>query len=235
MYQPKKAFILAAGLGTRMRPLTNNTPKPLLKVEFRSMIDRAIDKLVEAGVKEAIVNIHYKPEMIAAQLSKRKDIKITLSHEKERLETGGGLMYARKLIGDDPIYVISTDIVWQDTGRKSALKTLAEHWDDKLIGLLLVNQVSKSYGYDGKGDFKLYQDGRIEWRDPSNNAPYVFTGLQIISPTVFDKPAVHDMGQVFPLNRIYSAYLECFRAVEYDGKWYHIGTPEALNKIKLVK
>ncbi len=232
MSRPKKAFVLAAGLGTRMRPLTDNLPKPLIEVQGRTMIDRALDKLVEFGVEEAIVNAHYKPEMIEAHLKKRKDIKITISHEFERLETGGGMLYARNLLGNEPIFIVSTDIIWQDS-NKTALETLAASWDDKFVGLLLLNQVSGSYGYDGRGDFKLYQDGRIEWRDSDNNAPYVFTGLQMICPKVFDFPAVHEMGKVFPLNKIYSLYLEKFRGVEYNGKWYHIGTPEALSGLKL--
>lgn len=232
MYRPKKAFVLAAGLGTRMRPLTDERPKPLIEVQGRSMIDRALDRLVEFGVEEAIVNTHYKPEMIENHLAKRKDIKITISREKERLETGGGMKYAREKLGNDPIFVISTDIVWEDKD-KHALEILAEHWDQSLVGLLLLNQVATGYGYDGKGDFKLYQDGRIEWRAPDSNAPYVFTGLQIICPKVFDFPAVHEMGNVFPLNKIYSLYLDKMRGVEYTGSWYHIGTPEALKGLKL--
>lgn len=227
MPQLKKAFVLAAGLGTRMRPLTDDKPKPLIEVEGRTMIDRALDRLVEYGVEEAIVNAHYKAEMVEKHLARRKDIKITISHEKERLETGGGLLHARDKLGNNPLFVISTDIIWQDSD-KTALQTLAENWDDKLVGLLLLNQVATGYGYDGKGDFKMYQDGRIEWRDASSNAPFVFTGLQIICPKVFDRPAIHDMAPAFPLNRIYTAYLESFRGVEYSGKWFHIGTPESL-------
>jgi len=227
MKKIKKAFVLAAGLGTRMQPLTDSRPKPLIEVDGRTMIDRALDRLVEFGVEEAIVNTHYKPEMIEEHLAKRKDIEISFSREKERLETGGGLLHARDKLGNDPVFVVSTDIVWQDSG-KTGLETLAENWDDKLVGLLLLNQVATGYGYDGRGDFKLYQDGRIEWRDADNNAPYVFTGLQIICPKVFDRPAIHEMGPVFALNKLYTLYLENFRGVEYHGKWYHIGTPEAL-------
>ncbi len=233
MASPKKAFVLAAGLGTRMRPLTDNIPKPLVEVEGRTMIDRALDKLVEFGVEEAIVNSHYQAEKLHAHLAKRKDIKITISHEKERLETGGGLLFARDKLGNDPVFVVSTDIIWNDNNGKTALETLAENWDDKLVGLLLLNQVSTGYGYEGRGDFKLYGDGRIEWREPEGNVPFVFTGLQIICPKVFDRPAVHDMAPAFPLNRIYTAYLDGFRGVEYGGKWYHIGTPEALAGLKL--
>ena len=232
MLKPKKAFVLAAGEGTRMRPLTNNLPKSLIEIQGRTMLDRVLNRLAEYGVEEAIINTYFKPELIEKHLSNRSDIKITFSREKERLETGGGMFFAREKLGTAPIFVISSDIIWEDVD-KSALSTLAENWDDKLVGLLLLKKVSDAYGYDGKGDFKLYQDGRLEWRESEDNVPYVFTGLQIICPKVFDRPAVHDMAPNFSLNRIYRLYLDGFRGVEYGGKWYHIGTPESVKNLKL--
>ena len=161
MFQPKKAFILAAGLGTRMRPLTDNLPKPLVEVQGRTMIDRVLDRLVEGGVKEAIVNAHYHADKLAAHLAKRDDIKIIISHEPERLETGGGLSFARQQLGNEPIYVISTDIIWHDFAV-TALENLAAKWRDGLVGLLLLNEVATGYGYDGEGDFLLDGEGRFE-------------------------------------------------------------------------
>ena len=227
MFRPKKAFILAAGLGTRMRPLTDNLPKPLVEVQGRTMIDRVLDRLVEGGVEEAIVNAHYHADKLAAHLAKRNDIKIIISHEHERLETGGGLSYAREKLGDEPIYVISTDIIWQDF-EVTALQLLAGKWRDELVGLLLLNEVATGYGYDGKGDFLLDDAGGLNWRAEGKTAPYVFTGIQIIDPKVFDRAAVKALGAAFPISKIYKMYLDEFRGAVYDGKWYHIGTPEAL-------
>lgn len=232
MYRPRKAFVLAAGLGTRMRPLTDNLPKPLIEVEGRTMLDRALDRLKEFGIEEVIINAHYLAEQIEAHAKTRTDLKITVSVEKDRLETGGGLFFAREKLGNEPLFVISSDIIWKDEG-KTALEELAEGWTGDALGLLLLAEVAGSYGYDGKGDFKKYDDGRIEWRDADSFAPYVFTGLQIIDPKLFDLPAVHEMAPSFALNKVYSLYLDKFRAVKYSGKWFHIGTPESLAGVKL--
>ena len=226
MLQPKKAFVLAAGLGTRMRPLTDNLPKPMLEVEGRSMLDRALDKLLEIGVEEAVVNSHYKAEVLNDHLAKRKDIKISISHEPIRLETGGGILNGLHLIGDEPFYVISSDVVWQGSG----LKDLAENYDG--LGALLVHEVARSYGYDGNGDFDL--NGKsLSWKQEGKDAKYVFTGLQILNPEVFKRSAVKELGDNFPLSKLYKLYLSEFVGVENKGNWYHIGTPESLKNVKL--
>lgn len=228
MSKIKRAFVLAAGLGTRMRPLTDNIPKPMIEVCGRSMIDRALDNLVAHGVEEAIVNTHYKAEVLHEHLAKRKDIKIMISHESERLETGGGLQYAREKLGDEPIFIITSDVIWE----KSALDILESAHQENSLGTLLLQKVSDSYGYDGKGDFELV-DGRLTWREPEKAAPYVFTGLQIFNPQVLDRDAVKQLGEIFALNKIYTLYLNEFRGIVNSGKWYHIGTPEALQNLKL--
>lgn len=227
---PQTAFVLAAGLGTRMRPLTDNLPKPLIEVHGRSMIDRAIDKLVDIGVTRAIVNVHYLPDMLTKHLSKRQDIEIIFSHEEERLETAGGILNAIKHIDDKPIYVISSDIVWEDVNKPALLK-LAENWDDKLVALLCLQKVARSYGYDGQGDFNMDASGHLSWREEGKNAEYVFTGLQILCPKIFRKADIIALGNNFALNKIYRAYLPYIKGIENEGKWYHIGTPDALHNL----
>jgi len=229
---PQTAFVLAAGLGSRMKPLTDNLPKPMIEVAGKSMINHAIDKLVAVGVRRAIVNIHYLPDMLVEHLSKRNDIEIIFSREAERLETAGGILNAIEHVGTDPIYVISSDIIWQDAAKPALLK-LAENWNDKLVALLALQDVNKSYGYEGQGDFNMDASGNLSWREEGKTAKYVFTGLQIICPKVFAREALKKYGNNFALNKIYREYLPEIKGVENDGKWYHIGTPDAYYNLKL--
>ena len=225
---PRTAFVLAAGLGTRMRPLTDNLPKPLIEVHGRSIIDRALDKLADIGVTRAIINVHYLPEMLIDHLSRRRDIEIIFSREEVRLETAGGILNAIKHISDDPIYVISSDVVWEDAGKPALLK-LAENWNDDLVALLALQRVKNSYGYDGQGDFNMTKAGELSWREEGMEADFVFTGLQILCPKIFRKPDIIALGNNFALNKIYRAYLSQIKGIENEGKWYHIGTPQALS------
>lgn len=227
---PHTAFVLAAGLGSRMKPLTDNLPKPMIEVEGRSMINRALDKLVEVGVQKAVINIHYLPDMVVEHLSIRKDIEILFSREEVRLETAGGILNAIDKVGTDPFYVISSDIIWED-GAKPVLLKLAESWNDKLVALLALQDVAKSYGYDGQGDFNMDNAGNLSWREEGKAAKYVFTGLQIVCPKVFAREALKKYGNNFALNKIYREYLPEIKGVENDGKWYHIGTPDAYYKL----
>ena len=234
MSKINKAFVLAAGMGTRMRPLTDNLPKPMIEVQGRTMIDRALDKLVEYGVTEAVVNTHYKAEILVDHLAKRRDLNIQISYEPVRLETGGGILNALDLIGDEPFFVITSDIVWQDAaGQKTALQKLADNWDDRLVGELLLHPLADAYGYEGLGDFDL-EDGKMTWRAENSKAQFVFTGLQILHPQVFDRKEVKELGDNFPLNKIYKLYLDDYKGIENDGKWYHIGTPDALRQMPKV-
>jgi MurNAc alpha-1-phosphate uridylyltransferase len=219
--------MLAAGLGTRMRPLTNNTPKPMLEVAGRSLLDRALDRVVEAGVKKVVVNTFYLPEIIEEHLAKRKDVEVVISRETERLETGGGILNARHLIGDKPFYVITTDVVWIDSG-KPILQKLAESWSDDLVALLALQNTKNTYGYDGAGDFNMDGSGHLSWRGDAPIAEYVFTGLQIMCPKIFDHEKVKAFGNIFALNQIYKEFLPKIKGVENTGRWLHIGTPEAL-------
>lgn len=213
-------MVFAAGLGTRMRPLTLHTPKPLLPVGGRSLLDRALDHLHKAGVKRVVVNTHYLAEQVATHLAKRTDLNITLVHEETLLETGGGVKNALPHLGEDPIYVINSDIVWDD-GAEPALERLAKAWKPDYDLLLLLVKTEGAYGYDGAGDFDLAPSGQLLRPEPPR--PYVFGGVQILKPQLTASVA----EPIFSLNRFYFGNPRAFGLV-HDSGWYHIGTPEAL-------
>ena len=225
----EKAFVLAAGKGTRMRPLTDTCPKPLLKVAGKPIIDYALDALVAQGVKEAVVNLNYLGHMLEDHLQKRDDIKITLSWEDERLETGGGVKKELSVFGDEPFYVLNGDVIWTG-GSSPVLERLANHWDEKLMDLLLlVYPTHKLDGYEGQGDYAIDSDsGRLIYRTGDDIVPYIFAGPRIVHPRLFENTPDG-----------YFSFLELFHKAEkngrlygaiHDGDWHHVGTPEALAK-----
>jgi len=222
---PTHAMVLAAGLGLRMRPITDTLPKPLVSVAGRTMLDRALDHLDRAGVAHKVVNTHWLPQKIADHLVGRADI--TLSPEDVLLETGGGVAKALPLLGRGPFYVVNSDIIWTDGGAGSALSRLASAWDDsRMDGLLLMQRTATALGYDGDGDFFLSADGIPTRRGARQVAPLLFSGVQILSPRLFtDAPS----GK-FSLNVLYDQALEAGRlfGLVHDGRWYHVGTPQAL-------
>lgn len=226
---PDTAMVLAAGFGKRMRPITDTMPKPLVPVDGRSMLDRALDKLVAVRVQKAVVNTHYLGDQIEAHLQDRSDIAINLSPEDEILETGGGVQKALPLLGGSPIYVVNSDTVWDD-GPIPALQRLAEHWDGhRMDGILLLQPTVTAIGYDGTGDFFLDGVGRLRRRVAGELSPFVFTGVQILHPRLFDGVAA---GR-FSLNVVYDRALESGRlyGLRHDGAWYHVGTPEGLEQV----
>ncbi len=228
MSTPRRAMVLAAGLGLRMRPITEHTPKPLVSVAGRTMLDRALDHLAVAGVSHFVVNTHWLADKVAAHLSGRPGI--TLSHEDELLETGGGVAKALPHLGDEPFYVVNSDIIWTD-GATPALRRLAEAWDDsRMNALLLLQRTATAMGYEGPGDFFLDAEGVPRRRRDREVAPLLFSGVQILSPRLFrDAPA----GR-FSLNVLYDRALEDGRlfAILHDGRWYHVGTPDALPQVE---
>ena len=221
-------MILAAGLGLRLRPLTETRPKPLIEVAGRTMLDRALDHLVAAGIGSAVVNCHYLAEQIEAHLAGRDRPAIRLSREEVLLETGGGIAKALPNLGPDPFYAANADIIWSD-GATPALLRLADHWDASTMdALLLVHPTERAFGYDGAGDFARDKDGRLSRRGNAASAPYVFTGVQLLHPGLFDgAPA-----GAFSMNVLYDKALAAGRlhGVVHDGEWYHVGTPEALSE-----
>lgn len=229
---PTHAMVLAAGLGTRMRPITDTLPKPLVRVAGETMLDRALDKLAAAGVERAVVNTHYLADQIAAHVEGRTAPNITVSHEADVLETGGGVQNALPDLGDGPFFVVNSDSIWDD-GPIPALTRLAAAWDEaSMDALLLVHPTVSAVGYQGRGDFFLDLAGRLARRREQQIAPFLFTGLQILHPRLFEGL---EPGK-FSLNRIYDRALGAHRlsGLRHDGAWYHVGTPEALDQVEAI-
>ncbi|CCG42012.1 nucleotidyltransferase family protein [Magnetospirillum molischianum] len=222
------AMVLAAGLGLRMRPITLTVPKPLVAVAGRTMLDRAIDALDAAGVTRIVVNCHWLGEKIRDHLAGRPDI--ALSPEDELLETGGGVTRALPLLGDAPFFVVNADILWTE-GAVPALERLRAAWEDeRMDALLLLHPTTTAVGHDGPGDFTLDSDGLPHRRGNAAVAPYLFTGVQILHPRLFEAAPE---GR-FSLNVLYDRALSHGRlaAIVHDGGWFHVGTPEALPSVE---
>lgn len=226
---PETAMVMAAGLGKRMRPLTATRPKPLVDVAGKPLIDHVFDRLRSAGVGRAIVNVHYFADQLEAHLRARvKDMELLISDERAQLmETGGGLVQARGLIGDKPFLCINSDNLWVD-GPSDAIRQLAAGWDDdRMDALLLVVPLARAYGHGGNGDFKVDPFGRItERRKPGRMAPFVYTGVQILSPRL-----IRDWPEgPFSTNLFWTRAMEAGRlwAVVHQGLWFDIGTPKAI-------
>lgn len=224
---PTHAMVLAAGLGLRMRPLTQTTPKPLLEVGGRPMLDHALDRLQEAGVTQVVVNTHWLPEKIEDHLRDRSAPETRISREDELLETGGGIAKALPMLGEDAFYGANADIVWRD-GATPALLRLARTWDDeRMDALLMLTATVRATSYDGGGDFLMDPMGKLTRRPERQIAPYVFTGVQILHPRLFkDVPS-----GPFSMNLLYDRALDADRlyGMAHDGDWYHVGTPDAID------
>jgi N-acetyl-alpha-D-muramate 1-phosphate uridylyltransferase len=174
------AMLLAAGLGTRMRPLTNTRPKALIEVGGRTLLDRALDKLVNQGVTRAVVNVHHFADLVTAHLAGRKDIEIVISNERDLLlETGGGVIKALPLLGRDPFFVINTDVTWATPGDATFAKMAEVYNPDEMDALLLLAEMGATLGFRGPGDFFLGPDGQLVRRGDKPGAPYVFAGTHI--------------------------------------------------------
>ena len=230
----RRAMVLAAGLGLRMRPLTLERPKPLLTVAGASMLDHALDRLAAAGVEQAMVNAYYKAEMVVEAVRGRTRPRIELSVETELLETGGGVRRALPWLGPEPFAVANADILWFD-GAQSALGRMARLWDsERMDALLLMTPVEKAFGYDGPGDFLLdggedggaEAAGRLIRRRPETTAPLVFAGVQITRPEAFRDTPEGPFSNNLVWNR--AAAAGRLWGVIHDGDWYHIGAPETL-------
>jgi MurNAc alpha-1-phosphate uridylyltransferase len=233
MTPPKTGMVLAAGFGTRLRPITDATPKPLVRIRGRALLDHAIDRLQAVGVEKVVVNTHYKAAQIAAHLAPRFELgvaphvapTVAISHEEVLLETGGGVVKALPLL-DERFYVVNSDVFWLD-GKVPALARLARAWDDSMDALLLLQRSTTAIGYDGIGDYLLDPLGVPRRRGERQIAPFVFAGLQILHRRLFDDPA---LPVKFSLGRLYDRAEETgrLRAIVHDGEWCHIGTPAAL-------
>ena len=222
---PRTAMVLAAGLGTRLRPVTDTTPKPLIEINGRTLLDHAIDQLELVGVETVIVNVHYKAAMVAAQIARRDHPRIEISHETELLDTGGGVARALPLL-DDVFFVANSDVFWLD-GKDPALQRLATAFDpERMDAILLLQRTVTAVGYEGSGDYLIDASGYPHRRGEREIAPFLFAGLQLLHSRAF--AGISD--RVFSLVRIFDRAEEAGRlqAIVHDGEWYHIGTPQGL-------
>jgi MurNAc alpha-1-phosphate uridylyltransferase len=225
---PTKSMVLAAGLGLRMRPLTDHLPKPLVSVAGKALLDHVLDRLAEAGVTEAIVNVHYLPDQIIDHVASRQRPRVTISDERaEVLGTGGGVVKALPLLGDAPFFHVNADTMWID-GVQPNLSRLAASFDPaRMDALLLMAPTAYSIGYGGSGDYAMLPDGALRRRKEHQVVPFVYAGVAILSPALFaDAPA----GE-FPLTRLFDRANaeERLFGLRLDGTWMHVGTPEAVN------
>jgi MurNAc alpha-1-phosphate uridylyltransferase len=222
------AMVLAAGRGTRMRPLTNDRPKALVSVAGRALIDHMLDRLAADGVQKAVVNVHHFADRLEMHLGGRDRPEIIISDERAQLlETGGGLVRARRLLGNAPIYSANIDSVWrEDPGTAPALASLRAAWDaERMDMLLLLARLDRSHGFDGRGDFHLADDGRLKRRGSELSADYAFMGVQILSPKLLDGR----VAEPFSTNRIWDEVLTRGRlyGAVLQGEWMHVGDPHA--------
>jgi MurNAc alpha-1-phosphate uridylyltransferase len=221
-------MVMAAGLGKRMRPLTATRPKPLIEVAGKPLLDHVLDRLRAAGVERAVINVHYLPDALEAHLARKANgLDIAISDERdELLETGGGLVRAEPLIDADPFLSVNSDNLWID-GPADALKLPASHWDgDKMDALLLLVPQARAANHRGQGDFHMDRQGRLKRRRPSHVAPFVFTGVQMLSKRLLrDAPS-----GPFSTNVLWDRAIaegRCFGAV-HQGLWFDVGTPQAI-------
>jgi N-acetyl-alpha-D-muramate 1-phosphate uridylyltransferase len=218
--------VLAAGLGTRLRPVTDAIPKPLVELNGRTLLDHAIDRLALAGVEQIVVNTHYMAAMIADRLAGRSHPSIEISKEPELLDTGGGVAQALPLLGKE-FFVVNADVFWLD-GTESALLRLARAFDpERMDAVLLLQRTVSAVGYDGSGDYLLDPSGCPRRRGEREIAPYLFAGIQLLHRRLFE--GVTD--RVFSLVRLFDRAEQAgrLRAIVHDGEWYHVGTPAGLD------
>jgi MurNAc alpha-1-phosphate uridylyltransferase len=226
------AMILAAGMGKRMRPLTATRPKPLVRVAGKPLIDHALDKLQEAGVARAVVNVHYLADQMVAHLDQRAAPAIAISDETDALlETGGGLVRALPLIGAETFFCLNSDAIWLD-GPGNVFSALSDAWDEeRMDALLLLVGHARAFNYDGPGDFHLDPLGRISRRKPGRVAPFIFTGVQIVSQRLMrDAPE-----GAFSTGKLWNRAIDEGRlyGISHTGLWYEVGAPQMIAPTEL--
>ena len=223
----RRAMVMAAGKGTRMRPLTDTMPKPLVPFAGKPLIDHVLDRLEEAGIEEAVVNVHHFADMLEAHLAARKSPRIVISDERaELLDTGGGTKKALPLLGEEPILTFNSDSVWAEE-LGSNLAELIAAWDpERMDALLMIAEAARTIGYVGRGDFNMDAAGLLSRRGPSATAPFMFAGVQIVKPALFaDGPA-----GPFSTNLVWDRLIEKARLFGHrmTGTWMHVGAPDDL-------
>ena len=226
-HSPRRAMVLAAGRGERMQPITNRIPKPLVAVDGKALIDHVLDRLADAGVERAVVNVHYLADQLERHLAGRKKPQIVISDEREKLlDTGGGVVKALDTLGHAPFFHVNSDTIWID-GVQPNLTRLAASFDlARMDALLLLAPTTTSIGYSGRGDFRMLPDGRLERRAEREVAPFVYAGAAILTPALFkDAPQ-----GAFSLTRLFDKAQAAGRlfGLRLEGVWMHVGTPEAI-------
>lgn len=227
----KTAMVLAAGLGKRMRPLTDTMPKPMVQLAGRPLIDHALDRLEQAGIKRAVVNVHYKAELVEAHITARTRARrlpfVIISNERgQLLDTGGGVAKARGVLGDRPFLICNSDTTWIERDTRN-IDTLAQAWNDESMDtLLLLARKEHSIGYTGDGDFHMADDAALTRRAQGEQTPFVFAGVSIAHPRLFENCP----EESFSLNVLWDRAISAGRlyGVVLDGWWMHVGTPQAL-------
>ena len=225
--KPNRAIVLAAGLGTRMRPYNGHVPKPLVQIGGKSLIDYSLDRLADAGVERVVVNVHHLADAVERHLASRKRPHIVISDERaELLGTGGGIAKALPQLGDAPFFLVNSDTVWLD-GVKPNFARLADAFDPATMdALLLLAPTTESIGYGGRGDFAMLPDGRLRRRGEREVVPFVYAGAAILSPALFaGAPA-----GAFPLTPLFdrAGAKDRLFGLRLEGLWMHVGTPEAV-------
>ena len=224
---PNRAIVLAAGLGTRMRPYNGHIPKPLVEIGGKSLIDYSLDRLADAGVESVVVNVHHLADILERHLAPRQRPHVVISDERgELLGTGGGIAKALPKLGDAPFFLVNSDTVWLD-GVRPNFTRMAEAFDpQKMDVLLLLAATTSSIGYSGRGDFAMLPDGRLRRRRENEVVPFVYAGAAVLSPALFaDAPK-----GAFSLTVLFDRAAENNRlfGLRLEGVWMHVGTPEAV-------
>lgn len=226
MIKVNRAMVMAAGYGKRMRPMTDTRPKPLVKVCGRPLIDHVLDRLEAAGIESVVVNAHYLGDQIETHLEQRRVPTYQISREEILLETGGGLVNALPLLGDEPFYVLNADIFWFD-GAIPALERLARAWNGETMdSLLLLQRTVSALSYDGVGDYHADPAGGLTRRQATEVAPFLFAGVELVHPRALAGRKI----EPFSRNLVWDDLQEQHRlfGLVHDGLWFHIGSPDDL-------
>lgn len=220
------AMVLAAGLGKRMRPLTASQPKPLVRVAGKALIDHALDRLADAGIAKAVVNVHYLADALDAHVSARAAPKVTLSDERALLlETGGGMIKARALL-PDPFFALNSDNIWLD-GPRNAFADLSAAWNPAIMdALLLVVPHARAHNFDGPGDFHMDALGRLSRRKPGRIAPFIYSGIQLVSHRLLREAPEGPFSTNILWNRAIAE--DRLYGLAFTGQWFEVGTPAAI-------
>ena len=220
------AMMLAAGLGKRMRPLTASQPKPLVRVAGKALIDHALDRLADAGIAKAVVNVHYLADALDAHVSARAAPKVTLSDERALLlETGGGMIKARALL-PDPFFALNSDNIWLD-GPRNAFADLSAAWNPAIMdALLLVVPHARAHNFDGPGDFHMDALGRLSRRKPGRIAPFIYSGIQLVSHRLLRDAPEGPFSTNILWNRAIAE--DRLYGLAFTGQWFEVGTPAAI-------